>query len=55
MLLLGVQFLQARGVVSLHLSRSRLPRVVRWPAYLGMILAIAMLGVSSHAFIYFQF
>jgi D-alanyl-lipoteichoic acid acyltransferase DltB (MBOAT superfamily) len=54
-LLLCVQFLQARGLVSLYLSPGRLPRVIRWPAYLGMILAIAMLGVNSQAFIYFQF
>ncbi|MBT7161814.1 MAG: MBOAT family protein, partial [Victivallales bacterium] len=54
-LLAVVQFLQAAGWVSLYFSRSRFPRPVRWAAYIGMILGIALLGKSSNEFIYFQF
>jgi alginate O-acetyltransferase complex protein AlgI len=54
-LLAVVQFLQAAGWVSLYFSRGRFPRPVRWAAYIGMILGIALLGKSSNEFIYFQF
>lgn len=54
-ILLLVQVLQAKGVASLYNTPSHIPAWLRWTGYLGMILAIAMLGVSSNEFIYFQF
>ena len=54
-MLVAVQLLQATGIVSLYFSRSRVPRPIRWCAYFGMIFAIALLGISSNQFIYFQF
>jgi D-alanyl-lipoteichoic acid acyltransferase DltB (MBOAT superfamily) len=54
-LLLLVQVLQSRGLVSLYLSQSGLPAEVRWPGYVGLIVGIAVFGLSSSAFIYFQF
>lgn len=54
-LLFIVQLLQAKGLVSLYLSPSRTPQALRWSAYMLMLLGIALLGISSNAFIYFQF
>jgi alginate O-acetyltransferase complex protein AlgI len=54
-LVVVVQMLQAAGIISLYFSRSRVPRPLRWCAYLGLVLGIALLGMSSNQFIYFQF
>jgi D-alanyl-lipoteichoic acid acyltransferase DltB (MBOAT superfamily) len=53
--LVAVQVMQEKGFVSLYFSKSRIPAAFRWPLYAGMILCISTLGVSSNAFIYFQF
>lgn len=55
MLLCFIQVLQQRGVVSIYMSPSRVSRPLRWAGYAVMLVIIAMLGVSSDRFIYFQF
>jgi len=54
-LLLFIQVLQHRGVVSIYMSQSGVSRPLRWAGYAVMLVMIAMLGVSSDRFIYFQF
>jgi len=54
-ILLAVQILQHKGLVSLYSSPARLPAWLRWTGYLAMILAIATFGISNNEFIYFQF
>jgi len=53
--LLGVQVLQSRGHFSLHFSPSRFPPAIRAAGAALLVCGIALLGVSSSAFIYFQF
>ena len=55
LILVAVQILQMRGVLSLYFSRSLVPVPVRWAGYLALIFAILYLGMSRNAFIYFQF
>lgn len=54
LVLLGVQFLQARGSLLSFLARQ--PGVARWAAYYGLVAAILVYSVTnSDQFIYFQF
>lgn len=53
--LLIVQVLQFNGVFALYRSASRCPAWLSWVGYLSLAVAILLLGVQSHAFIYFQF
>jgi D-alanyl-lipoteichoic acid acyltransferase DltB (MBOAT superfamily) len=53
--LVVVQIAQATGFASFYFSRSRFPAYIRWPGYIGALFGISLLGVSSNAFIYFQF
>ena len=55
LLLYFIQILQYRGVISIYLSPARLPGTLRWTGYGVMILLIAILGISSEQFNYFQF
>jgi D-alanyl-lipoteichoic acid acyltransferase DltB (MBOAT superfamily) len=55
LLLWFIQVLQYRGVVSIYMSKSAVPVALRWAGYAIMLVMIAMLGVSSEQFIYFQF
>jgi len=54
-LLLAVQLLQSRGLVSLYFSSISWPSWVRWAAALVLLFGVMILGISSHEFIYFQF
>jgi len=55
LLLYGIQILQYNNIVSIYFSPSSIPFVFRWAGYAVIIILIAMLGVSSEQFIYFQF
>jgi D-alanyl-lipoteichoic acid acyltransferase DltB (MBOAT superfamily) len=55
LLLLFVQLLQTKGLVVLYQGAPRLPRLVRWPAYLLLLHGMALLGRGANQFIYFQF
>ena len=55
LLLIVVQLLQMRGLVVLHSGRPRMPSIVRWVGYLGILHGIALLSKGSNEFIYFQF
>jgi D-alanyl-lipoteichoic acid acyltransferase DltB (MBOAT superfamily) len=55
LLLVLVQVLQEKGRISLYGSGSRVPAYLRAPAYVLMVFAILIFGVSNNAFIYFQF
>ncbi len=55
LLLLFIQTLQHRGIFSLYMSPSGISRPLRWAGYALMLVMIAMLGVTSDQFIYFQF
>ncbi|MCA9185792.1 MAG: MBOAT family protein [Planctomycetales bacterium] len=54
-LLLIVQLGQIRGWLPFYRSARKHGWYVRWPAYVTLILLIAMLGVTANDFIYFQF
>lgn len=54
-MLIVVQILQSRGWVSLYFSKPKLPVWIRYPGYIALLIGIGLLGVSSNAFIYFQF
>ena len=54
-LLWFIQVLQYRGIVSIYMSPSGVSRPLRWAGYALMLVMIAMLGVTSEQFIYFQF
>lgn len=54
-LLYTIQVLQYRGVISTYMSPSPIPRSLKWIGYTMLIIMIAMLGISSDQFIYFQF
>ena len=49
------QMAQSKGLISLYFSPSRLPVAFRFVGYTCLILGMALLGVSSSEFIYFQF
>jgi len=53
--LIIVEFFQEKGYAADYFSPSRFSTPTRWIGYVGLILGIAMLGLSSDAFIYFQF
>jgi hypothetical protein len=53
--LFAVQILQYRGVIGLYESASRFPSWLSAIGFLFLLLGISLLGVSSNAFIYFQF
>lgn len=53
--LIIVQILQYNGVLALYFRPGKMPRVINWLAYAVMLIAIASLGISANAFIYFQF
>lgn len=55
LLLYTIQILQYKGVVSMYFSPSRIPFQLRWVGYGLTIILIALMGVSSEKFIYFQF
>lgn len=54
-LLFIIQLLQYRGVLSIHMGHSAVPRTLRWAGYALLLIMIAMFGVTSDQFIYFQF
>ncbi len=54
-LLYIIQVLQYRGVVSIYMSPPSIPRGLRWAGYALLLIMIAMFGISSEQFIYFQF
>lgn len=53
--LMAIQVLQSRGWISLYFSPSRFPPAMRAAGSAVLVCGIALLGVSSSAFIYFQF
>jgi alginate O-acetyltransferase complex protein AlgI len=55
MMLYGIQVLQYRGIISIYMSPSGVSRYLRWTGYAFILVMIAMFGVSSEQFIYFQF
>jgi alginate O-acetyltransferase complex protein AlgI len=54
-LLFVVQVLQYKGVSSLYFSKSKVPTLLQGIWYVALLLGVALLGISSNAFIYFQF
>jgi hypothetical protein len=54
-LLFVVQVLQYKGVSSLYFSKSKVPALLQGIWYVALLLGVALLGISSNAFIYFQF
>jgi uncharacterized membrane protein len=42
-------------VISIYMSPAAMPRGLRWAGYALLIVMIAMFGISSEQFIYFQF
>ena len=55
LLLYTIQILQYRGVASIYMGPTMVPRSMRWAGYALLLVMIAMFGVSSEQFIYFQF
>ncbi|MGY6560055.1 MAG: MBOAT family O-acyltransferase [Nitritalea sp.] len=53
--LFGVQLLQYYGILGLYDKHSRLPRWLVNTGYFVLLFLISIFGVSSNAFIYFQF
>ncbi|WP_299361307.1 MBOAT family O-acyltransferase [Winogradskyella sp.] len=53
--LVFVQILQYNKVVSLYFSKSKIHSIGQLLWYVFLLLSVSMLGVSSNAFIYFQF
>ncbi|MFC5191153.1 MBOAT family O-acyltransferase [Algoriphagus aquatilis] len=54
-LLIAVMLLQAKGWIGIYYQKSKAPSWVSFIAFLGLLLGISLFGVSSNAFIYFQF
>lgn len=54
-LLLAVQILQYFKLASLYFSESKMPKKVEFLWYVLLILGVSLFGISSNAFIYFQF
>lgn len=55
MFLVVVQLLQYYKIASLYFTKSRVPAVLQFSGYLLLLLSIGLFGMSSNAFIYFQF
>lgn len=55
LLLCIVQVMQYNGKLAIYFSPAKVSRPVSWLAYAGMLLTIALMGMSANAFIYFQF
>ncbi len=55
LLLMVVQVFQYNGKLAIYFSPVKVSRPVSWMAYAAMLLGISVLGMSSNAFIYFQF
>ncbi|MDF1561300.1 MAG: MBOAT family protein [Bacteroidales bacterium] len=55
LLLYAIQILQYRGVASIYMGPTVVPRSLRWAGYALLLVMIVMFGVSSEQFIYFQF
>ena len=55
LMLVFVQLLQFRGTLSVYFRPAKVHRVLQWGAYIAMLIGIALFGMSSNAFIYFQF
>ena len=53
--LIGVLILQFKNKVSLYFSKTQLPSFVESLSYAFLLITIALFGMSSNAFIYFQF
>lgn len=53
--LLIVQILQYIGIASIYFSKPKTAPVIQFSYYLFLLLGISLLGISSNAFIYFQF
>lgn len=54
LVLIAVQWLQSHDRLPFYRG-SRARWFVRWPAYVGLLMAIALLGKTNNEFIYFQF
>lgn len=54
-LLMVVQLFQYHKIASIYFSVSKVPAYLEFTWYLFLLIGIASLGVSSNAFIYFQF
>ncbi|PQJ73080.1 membrane-bound O-acyltransferase family protein [Polaribacter butkevichii] len=55
LLLVSVQILQFYNIVPIYFSKTKLPWFVQWLSYAFLLITIALFGMSSNAFIYFQF
>jgi len=53
--MVAVQILQYRGHIGIYLRPSRLHPTFTWVGFLVLLVGIALFGMSSNAFIYFQF
>jgi alginate O-acetyltransferase complex protein AlgI len=54
-LLFIIQLFQFNGIAGIYFKPTKVPLAFRWAGYAFTIILIAMLGVSSEKFIYFQF
>ena len=54
-LLIVIQVLQSKKVVTLGLEVSKLPQTIRWSGYMAILFGLILLGKGSNQFIYFQF
>ena len=50
-----VQILQYNGIASIYFSKPRVPAALQFTYYVFLLTGISLLGISSNAFIYFQF
>lgn len=50
-----IQVLQYKGIVGIYLRPSRVHPLLTWTSYLLLLVGVALFGMSSNAFIYFQF
>lgn len=55
LLLISIQFLQYFKVASIYFSTPRTHPALQFAWYVGLLCCISLLGMSSSAFIYFQF
>jgi hypothetical protein len=55
LLLIVIQVLQSRGRISLYNSPSGVGKYTRMAGYVLLVFGILIFGISSNAFIYFQF
>lgn len=54
-LLIAVMLLQNKGWIGIYYRKSKAPSWVSFMAFLLLLIGISLFGVSSNAFIYFQF